>query len=83
MDQGVYSLTTPALMTTSKTPLLIFAILLALTGCANRLGPDAVQGKPSNKCPQLAAPQRLPAEYHRIHRIPRINPWFLGLPESW
>jgi hypothetical protein len=31
-------------MTTSKTTLLILAILLALTACANRLGPDRSQG---------------------------------------
>ena len=45
-------------MTTSKTPLLIFAILLALTACANRLGPDEVRAEPATKMPGIKrAPQ--------------------------
>jgi murein L,D-transpeptidase YafK len=40
-------------MTTSKTFLLILAIVLALTACANRLGPDAVRAEPATKTPAI------------------------------
>jgi hypothetical protein len=64
---GVYSLTTPTLMTTSKTPLLIFAILLALTACAKRFGADAAGAEPAIKLPEinrtlLAVPREIPLD---------------------
>ena len=53
----------PTLMTTSKTPLLIFAILLALTACAKRFGPDAVSAEPVTKTPAVKrTPQGAPRE---------------------
>ena len=54
-------------MTTSKTTLLIFAILLVLTACINRLGSDAASAEPatkmpaSNRAPQ-AAPREIPSD---------------------
>ncbi|HWP52576.1 MAG TPA: L,D-transpeptidase [Pyrinomonadaceae bacterium] len=48
-------------MTTSKTPLLILAILLALTACANRLGPNAARAEPATRMPAISrTPQSTP-----------------------
>lgn len=48
-------------MTRLKTPLLILAILLALTACANRLGPNTVGAEPATKMPAInRAPQSAP-----------------------
>jgi len=80
---GVYSLTTPTLMTASKLPLLILAILLALTACANRLGPNAVKAEPATKIAAIngvpqAAPRGIPpdppntADQPLILKSPRI-----------
>lgn len=52
-------------MTTPRTTLLVFAILLSLTACANKLGPDAVSAEPATRTPgnariPQAAPRGIP-----------------------
>src|ERR1043166_2473506 len=56
-------------MTRLETPLLIIATLLALTACANKLGPRSVSAQPSLRTPKSA--ESLNAEDRGIPRNPR------------
>jgi len=73
----------PTLMRTPKTPLLILAILLALTACAKRFGPGAVSAEPATKTPPIkrtsqTAPREIPpnppntADQPLVLKSPRI-----------